>query len=145
VLLPMVWDRDYLISVVGSTVTVCVDTYLRYGTVPVQVATGTGIVLLGLAQCCRSAWESDPAYDFGADPDPACHFDADPDPDPTFHFFATPDPDPSVRTPDQDPSFQINVLHRTMLIGNFALKLVLDQGMVPYRILNIPYSLVKPK
>jgi hypothetical protein len=30
---------------------------------------------------------------FDADPDPACHFDADPepDPDPTFHFEAVPD------------------------------------------------------
>ncbi len=112
---------------------------------PLGTPLATGIVLLGLSHCCRSAWKSDPAYEFGADPDPACHFDVDPDPDPTFHFFATPDPDPSVRTPDPDPSFQINVSHRTMLIGNFALNLVPDPGMVPYRILNIPYSLVKPK
>ncbi len=27
-----------------------------------------------------------------ADPDPACHFDADPIPDPTFHFHADQDP-----------------------------------------------------
>jgi hypothetical protein len=35
-----------------------------------------------------------------ADPDPACHFDANPDPDPTSHFYAGLDPDP-------DPRFQI--------------------------------------
>ncbi len=34
------------------------------------------------------------------DPDPACHFDADPDPDPTLNFDAVTDSDP-------DPSFQI--------------------------------------
>jgi hypothetical protein len=27
-----------------------------------------------------------------ADPEPACHFDADPDPEPTFHFDADPNP-----------------------------------------------------
>ncbi len=39
---------------------------------------------------------------YDADPNPACHFDADPNagPDPAIHFDAEPDP-------DTDPSFQI--------------------------------------
>jgi hypothetical protein len=41
------------------------------------------------------------------DPDPACHFDADPDPYPACHFDAEADPDPTFHfDPDPDPSFQ---------------------------------------
>ncbi len=41
----------------------------------------------------HSSWFSvaDPHH-FNADPDPACHFDADADPDPACHFDAAPDP-----------------------------------------------------
>ena len=43
-------------------------------------------------------------HHFDADPDPACHFDADPHPDPTFQFDANPDPDPTTHFfPDSDP------------------------------------------
>ncbi len=38
---------------------------------------------------------ADPHHlDADSDPDPACHFDADPnaDPDPACHFFSDPDP-----------------------------------------------------
>ncbi len=43
-----------------------------------------------------------------ADPDPSCHFDADPDLDAACHFYA--DPDPTLHfdaDPVADPSFQV--------------------------------------
>jgi hypothetical protein len=50
-------------------------------------------------------------YHSDADPDPACHFnaDADADLDPTFYFDAVPDPDPVS-------SFQINAQNLEKLL-----------------------------
>ncbi len=43
-----------------------------------------------------------------ADPNPACHYDADPDPYPVCHFDADLDPDPTFQFDvDPDPSCQI--------------------------------------
>jgi hypothetical protein len=43
---------------------------------------------------------------FDAEPDPACHFDADPDPNPACHFDGDPDPDPTFPF-DADPDLSI--------------------------------------
>ncbi len=56
-----------------------------------------------------------------ADPDSACHFDADPDP--TFHFFYA-DPDP-----DADPSFQIKAQNpESAQIGSFSIHFSLSSA-----------------
>ncbi len=73
--------------IVGSTVTVCVDTrYLPYRhRTGIYCSSRFSAVLRIRITLMRI--RDRPAYDFVADPDPACHFDADPDPDPPFTFF----------------------------------------------------------
>ncbi len=50
---------------------------------------------------CLHACVADPHH-IDADPDPACHFDADPDSDPTLHFNAGPDSNPSFHIKAQN-------------------------------------------
>jgi hypothetical protein len=55
-----------------------------------------------------------------SDPDPACHFDADPDLEPTFHFDA-----------DPDPSFQIKAqnLEKVLIMAYIPYTLALSSAI----------------
>ncbi len=58
----------------------------------------------------------------GADPDPACHFDAVQDPEPTFHFDAN-------ANPDLDPSFQIKAQNLEKVLKQARLQIDADPDL----------------